>query len=135
MAVGGCVQKDDVHPPNPAAGGAATGLRYPYLAPVERQQQILNGYQRVHLGMSKKDVMAVLGAPDEKNATYEAKISNPRQVGFSYVYIVQRLKASGSVDAMQEKLVRVHFDEAGSVIRVIPVGIVSGDAESSRGAR
>lgn len=72
--------------------------------------------------MSEKDVVAVLGAPDEKNPTYEPAVKNGRQIGFSYVYTLRKLKGSGSVDEMGEQSIRVHFDLAGSFLRVVEIG-------------
>lgn len=123
MAIMGCVRNDGENPSNVRTEDGRRHLCYPYIASPERQQQILDGYPQLHPGMFEKEVVGILGAPDERHPTYEAKMSNSRQVGFSYVYLIQRLQESGSVDSMQEKLVRVHFDRAGLLVRVVPVGL------------
>lgn len=125
--VTGCMNKYDSNSSSAQTGGEHQSLRHPYVASQKRQNQIVGAYRQVRVGMSEKDVIALLGEPDEKNATYEAKIINPRQIGLSYVYVVQRLKECGSVDAMQEEVVRIQFDDLGLVVRVIPVGLAPDD--------
>ena len=98
---------------------------YPYYANEERRSRIFANIPFVKPGLNSHEVRKLLGEPDEINDTYSSQKHRPQKIGFSYVYVVQRLKSSGSVEAMQEKLARVHFNMDRFVVRVDLIGFTS----------
>ena len=60
--------------------------------------------------MSVKQVIGILKEPDETNPTFEPKIWKPKQIGYTYWYLIQRKVKNGSVVEKDEILVRVAFD-------------------------
>jgi hypothetical protein len=120
----GCSEKE------PAASGAASSsgqfnrvTMYPYYASKEQCSRIRNNWKLIEVGASAARVKELLGEPDQINPTYEPQIKNPRQIGYSYVYLLRALRGSGSVDEIQASLVRIHFDLDGRVARVDPVDV------------
>lgn len=101
-----------------SGGSTKAGIEYPYHATPERRLAIVEGYKKIVLGMNTEEVEAIIGKPDEIRSLYEPMIKAPEQIGFTYWYIIQRIKESGSVSEKDEKLVRVSFDLDGTVIRV-----------------
>ena len=59
--------------------------------------------------MDAKQVQRMMGHPDEINGTYEPRIKAARKKGYSYVYLLQRLRETGSANEKDEKLIRLHF--------------------------
>ena len=92
-------------------------IRYPYYASKERQERINKGYLLVQEGMGVEDVEYLIGAPDEINDVFD-KNNWDKKIGFSYVYLLERIVPHGSVNEKKEKLVRVMFDVENKVIRV-----------------
>ena len=88
---------------------AASKREYPYHASAERLTSILDGAKRIRVGMAATDVQRIMGRPDEINDTYEPKIKAARKIGYSYVYLLQRLRETGSANEQDEKLIRLHF--------------------------
>lgn len=93
-------------------------LKYPYIASIERADQIKNNYKKVSVGQSQDDVKTVLGNPDQILPSYEPIMKNPGIIGETYWYIIQRLKENGSVNEKQEKLVIISFDFDGKVTEI-----------------
>ena len=61
----------------------------------------------------------------KKDDTYrpEDKLAkNPKPIGYSYVYLIQRLQEKGSAEEKDEKLLRLHFDLEDKLIRIDRVG-------------
>jgi len=98
-------------------------LNYPYHATDDRRERILSNWRSVKPGMSSGEVEALLGDPDEVNKTYEPQMYKPAETGKSYVYLIERLEANGSVKSMKEILIRIHMDQSGRVKNIIPVGL------------
>jgi hypothetical protein len=59
--------------------------------------------------MSKVEVTAMMGQPDEINPVFDRHNWN-KQIGESYVYLLSRKSESGSFEEVDEHLVRVIFD-------------------------
>lgn len=87
----------------------ASKREYPYRASAERRILILNGAKLIHVGMPAIDVQRIMRRPDEINDTYEPKIKAARKIGYSYVYLLQRLRETGSANDKEEWLIRLHF--------------------------
>jgi hypothetical protein len=105
--------------------GSGNDIDYPYYAPQVRRDTIENGCDELRTGMYAADVRGILGEPDEINDTYrpEDKLAkNPKPIGYSYVYLIQRLCEKGSVDEKDEKLLRIFFDVEDKLIKVDRVG-------------
>lgn len=91
-------------------------LTYPYLATALRKKQIVDGIKSIEIGMTIDDVIHLLGKPDEVHELYPSK-SSEKAIGFTYWYIIQRMKGNGSVAEKAEHLVRISFNLNGIVIR------------------
>ena len=85
-------------------------IQYPYVASPARANKIKSEYKKVMVGMDAKEVIGILGQPDETHPLYEPKIYKPNQIGFTHLYLIQRMKENGSVDEKKEILVRVSYD-------------------------
>jgi hypothetical protein len=59
-----------------------------------------------------------LGDPDDSTALYQPVIKNPKQIGYSHWYLIQRLAGVGSAAEMAEQLVVVRFDLEMKVSRI-----------------
>ena len=131
VSLSGCSCRNNK--PDSSAPTVDDGLRpmqsHPYYAREERRSRILANLPLVKPELESQDVRKLLGEPDEINDTYEPQKHRPAKIGFSYVYVIQRLRPTGSMESMQEKFVRVHFDVAERVVRVDLVGL---DPESDR---
>lgn len=101
-----------------SAGVDAAEIAYPYYASPEREKTILTGYQNVKVGMSVGEVKKLLGEPDETHDLYEPNIKSGKKIGFTYWYLIQRIRNSGSQRERNEKLVRVSFGLDGKTTRI-----------------
>jgi hypothetical protein len=107
------------------AGEPEGDIDYPYYAPQERRDTIENGCGELRIGMYADEVKGILGEPDEiDDVLHPSDIlnKNAEPIGYSYVYLIQRLCDKGSVDEKDEKLLRLHFDLEDKLIRVFRVG-------------
>jgi len=93
-------------------------ISYPYFATKERSDQIRNNYESIQLGMTPEQVKVLLGEPDETQPLFEPNIKNAKQVGNTHWFLIQRKTDKGSVNAKDEKLVRISYDLNGKVTRV-----------------
>lgn len=100
--------------------GEESSMSYPFVASKERQEFVKLVYRKVKIGHSNHEVRQLLGTPEIVLPLYEPKIKNPKRIGSTYWYILQRLKARGSKG---EKLVRISFDLAGRVTAVDQWGL------------
>jgi hypothetical protein len=80
---------------------------YPYFASEPRSAQIKGNDKKIEKGMAIKQATQLLGEPDEFRPLYEPKIKNPRQIGYTHWYFIQRNTDHGSQHDKDEKLVRV----------------------------
>ncbi|MCP4228922.1 MAG: hypothetical protein GY771_02080 [bacterium] len=105
--------------------GDGSDIDYPYYAPQERRDTIENGCGELRLGMYADELKGTLGEPDEINDTYrpEDKVAkSPKPIGYSYVYLIQRLQAKGSAAEKDEILLRLHFDPEDKLTRIDRAG-------------
>ncbi|MDH5218269.1 MAG: DUF3862 domain-containing protein [Gammaproteobacteria bacterium] len=93
-------------------------IQHPYFASPERVKTIQEGYKKIKTGMDINQVKEILGEPDEIKDLYEPKIKTSKIVGFTYWYLIQRIKSTGGQNERNEKLVRISFELNGAVIRV-----------------
>jgi hypothetical protein len=96
---------------------------YPFFASPERALAIRTNFGRIIAGMSPTDVVSVLGEPDEVRMAYEPKIKRPKVVGYTYWYVIRRLRRHGSFNEQQEALVRVTFGLDDHVVKVDDWGL------------
>jgi len=88
----------------------AAEISYPYHVAPERSAAIIKSANQLQLGMTAKQVETLLGAPDERNNTFDhIKKSQTHKIGYSFVYLLQRMRADGSAAQKDEKLLRLHF--------------------------
>jgi hypothetical protein len=83
---------------------------YPYYASKLRASEIKDKYRKIQEGMTSKQVMQLLGEPDEISPLYEPKILEPKQIGYTHWYLIQRKTDKGSQNDRDEKLVRISYD-------------------------
>jgi outer membrane protein assembly factor BamE (lipoprotein component of BamABCDE complex) len=93
-------------------------IKYPYTATAERKAAIKHGFKKIKKGMTYQQVRKLMGEPDETKPLYQPRKHNPKQIGTTYWYIIQRIKESGSVNQKDEILVRVSFNLSGKVIQI-----------------
>jgi hypothetical protein len=91
---------------------------YPYYASEQRTAQIKSRYKQIQKGMTTEQVKKLLGEPDEIRPAYEPKIWNPKQIGYTHWYLIQRKNDTGSQNDRDEKLVRIFYDFKWSVVKV-----------------
>ena len=94
-------------------------VKYPYVAQPERRKVISSNYKKVSEGMTSEEVVQILGKPDEIIKLYEPKKIEPKQIGYTYWYYIERESPKRRV---QEKLVRVSFDMKYHVVKVAKWG-------------
>ena len=97
----------------------ASDIVYPYHATVERRTSINKGFLKIKQGLTVREVVSILGEPDEIHELYEPKIKNGKKIGFTYWYLIQRIQPNGSHIEKNEKLVRVSFNLNGKVTEVV----------------
>lgn len=107
---------------NSASAQSVTSERvistYPYYASKERAAQIKDNYAKTQIGMVPKQVKELLGEPDEIHPLFEPKINNPKQIGTTHWFIIQRKTDNGSPNDQDEKLVRISYDLNWKVTRI-----------------
>lgn len=96
---------------------------YPYVATEVRANTIRNGYKRVVISMSREEVKAILGEPDEIFPLHEPVIKSGVIIGYSYWYVIRRLIQTGSVNDKKESIVRINFNLDDRVSRVDSWGL------------
>lgn len=99
-------------------------IKYPYHASPEKEKNIIENAKKVLNGMSSENVKKVLGEPDEINQTYSTpeEMRSKSPSGFSYIYLIQRMKELGTISQRNERLLRVYFDKDGRVSRTERIG-------------
>jgi len=95
---------------------------YPFVATPERAAAIRSAYRRVRGGMPPSEVIAILGEPDEIRPLLRG-IKAAKPIGFSYWYVLRRMRADGSQNEKNESLVRVLFDRDSGVTAVDAWGL------------
>ena len=93
-------------------------LTYPYVALPERQAQILNGMKEIRTGMLPSEVEVIMGTTDLVHDLFNRGMIDPKPIGYTWWYIIQRKTDTGSSAERAEKLVRVSFDFKDKVTRV-----------------
>ena len=93
-------------------------MNYPYTASDERSELIRVQYMKIKIGDTEQMVVNLLTEPDEIFDLYEPKKHNPRVIGKTFWYIIQRMCKSCSANEKKEKLVRISFDLNGKVFEV-----------------
>ena len=90
-------------------------IYYPYTASEKRSKLILTNMNKLEKGMTKKQVIELMTAPDEVNLTYKTIKSKNNIIGFSLVYIMRQDVENASVNEKNEKLIKIHFDNSGKL--------------------
>ncbi|OGV45588.1 MAG: hypothetical protein A2017_12305 [Lentisphaerae bacterium GWF2_44_16] len=99
-------------------------IKYPYHASPEKEKNIIENAKKILNGMSSENVKKILGEPDEINQTYSTpeEMRSKSPSGFSYIYLIQRMKELGTISQRNERLLRVYFDKDGRVSRTERIG-------------
>lgn len=93
-------------------------MSYPYLATQKKSAQILNHWKSIQPKMSDREVIRILGEADEIVPLYEPLKKNPKLIGKTWWYILQRDIENGTQAQKNEKVVRISFDKDDRVISV-----------------
>lgn len=103
---------------------SGSSIKYPYHANSEKEKSIIENAKKILNGMSSESVKNILGGPDETNQTYNTpeEMRSRSPSGFSYIYLIQRMKEFGTISERNEKLLRVYFDKDGRVSRTERIG-------------
>lgn len=92
-------------------------ISYPFIANPQRKEEILSGEKKIRIEMTLYEVVKIMGEPDEINNVYVG-IKSYKEIGFSYVYLLQRKKENGSINEKDEKLIRLIFGNDKKLIRI-----------------
>lgn len=90
-------------------------VRLPYVASEDRNERILKNFDRIAVGSTKDEVVAVLGEPD-----YETVINpkNPkRSCSYEFHYYVE--KPNLAVNVLHDKQVEVYFSPKGNAFWIV----------------
>lgn len=96
---------------------------YPFIATVERAEMIRRGLTDIDVAMSRAEVAAILGEPDEIHLLYVARHKHGKVIGYTQWYIVQRLVKNGSANEKQESLLRLTFSLDNKVSKIDSWGL------------
>lgn len=101
-----------------------SNIKYPYRADAEKERNIIENAKKILNGMGSENVRKILGEPDEINQTYKTteEMQARTPSGFSYVYLIQRMKEFGTISERNEKLLRIYFDKDERVSRTERIG-------------
>lgn len=94
-----------------ASGKDSKIMKYPYVADAQKEERILSNCNSLKRGMTKYEVIQLLGQPDEIKNTYD-RFKLSEKIGESLVFVLRRDSLSGSLNEKNEKLIRLHFDNA-----------------------
>lgn len=64
-------------------------VKFPYVAPQIRKDQIVKNYDRVGVGSPKQDFVAALGEPDYEKEMYPKELNRPC-MGYDLVYFLEK---------------------------------------------
>ena len=95
---------------------------YPFFTSPTRAELICNNYKKIAVGMTSKDVKAILSAPNEIHPLYEPKMKNAKQIDYTYSYVLRCLARSGSVNDKQEIGFLIRFSKENRVFRIDEIG-------------
>ena len=106
-------------------GSSASGINYPYYASEQRSKAIIDGVRKLVAGMPSTEVVKIMGEPDEITKTYQTldAMQKGQSSGYSYVYLLQRKSALGSIVERQEKLYKLNFNLNDVLLKVEAEGI------------
>jgi hypothetical protein len=84
---------------------------FPFVAPTERQIRIKQNYSRLAIGLTKAQVVEILGEPDYSQQVY-SKSKSPGYLGSSWIYVFE--KPNPNITNLKRDLaVQVFFDIKG----------------------
>ncbi|MCD4664030.1 MAG: hypothetical protein K8R68_02090 [Bacteroidales bacterium] len=98
-------------------------IEYPYVASEKRQDTILQNMNKLEKGITNNEVLKLLSLPDEINPTYPPNKTGKKEIGYSYVYIIERKQETGSQIEKSEKLIRIHYNLDGVLLSAYAIEI------------
>jgi hypothetical protein len=98
----------------------ATIKSFPYSAPVERKNHILKNYPNLRVGMSKKEVSALIGSPDYSELDFGPKGPREHWLGSSWVY---QLFKQGDDTNLYDPMIEIFFGTDGLLFWAVPSGM------------
>jgi len=82
-------------------------LTYPYHADAQRSGKIRYGAAKLFPGIPQEEVIKLMGEPDEKNV-FSTDLGGKTE-GYVWVYLIERVKPTGSFVERKEKSIRLRF--------------------------
>lgn len=96
---------------------------FPYEATAEKRKRVTEGFSNVSLGISKRQVKELLGAPDDEFFSYDTtKVKI--YLGSSWSYYLRRLEAEKG-NAQSDQTVSFYFDPNEKLYWAHPMNIDS----------
>lgn len=105
--------------------GQSPEITYPYFAPEEKVEKLASGYKSLKVGMPKKEVVSILGNPDDIQPTWSRNIFSSKRLGEEYVYLIKKSTPHPTGDKEKESGVTVHFNSSGNLVYATWYGIDS----------
>lgn len=97
-------------------------IQYPYKAEKTKEERILSNSINIKLDMSIEQVEKFMGKPDEIRKIYD-KRKRHKKVGLQYIYLLQRDTDKGNVKDINEKSIRILFNNDEILIKAYAVQI------------
>lgn len=99
----------------------STIKEFPYEAPKNKSNKIINGFKKLTLKMNQKDVLELLGEPDGEQLSYN-KTKGGIFVGSSWIYCLHRHNPEFASEDF-DKTVVVYFNIKGDLYWAFPSGL------------
>jgi hypothetical protein len=99
-------------------------VKFPYVAPRARQEQIANNIERLGVGSTKEEFVGALGEPDYEEEMNPKELNRPC-IGYEFTYYFE--KPEDGANEKRDKRVQAFFSSNGKATWI--VSNVSGIAE------
>lgn len=91
-------------------------IRFPYIAPRARQEQIANNIEKVGVGSTKRDFVEALGEPDYEEELYPKEPDRPC-IGYEFTYYFE--KPEDIANEKLDKRVQAFFSPSGKATWIV----------------
>jgi hypothetical protein len=96
--------------------------QFPYLAEDSKVKQVKEGYDRLVVGMSKEDCVAMMGEPDSEMLEYAINNEVREFSGSTFGYYLARYEAEWA-DSEYDSQVALYFDKSHRLYFVLPSNV------------
>jgi hypothetical protein len=91
---------------------------FPYTAPKNKQGEIKRNYSKLSLGLSKSEVINIIGSPDYSEILYSKESNHTKYLGSSWVYYFEK-QSPTIVNEKTDKRINVFFNTEGKTHWII----------------